>query len=244
MNENELMKARLADLAQRAYDRGYVTYSEFLNMNEISLLKTSKPAMPYVLYGGFPGAERCVAAFGDDIDEQAFPIVCLQIEPLLQKFADKLSHRDVLGALMNLGINRNTLGDILLKENTAYLFCLDTIAPYITENLTRIKHTTVSCQMTDTMPPLLTEEPAVTELVAASLRADAVTGAVYKLSRSEASRLFAAEKVFLNGVVTTKDSVTLKDGDIVSVRGYGRYLFTGIVKQTKKQRLVIAVRRY
>ncbi len=244
MNENQLIQARLTELAQRAFERGYTTVSDFLNMHEISLLKTSRLAASYTLYGGYEGAERCLAAFGDAVDTAALPIVCIAITPVQQKFADALTHRDVLGALMHLGIERSTLGDILLHQNTAYLFCLQTIAPYILQNLTRIKHTTVSCCIIDALPPLLTEQPPVTELAVASLRADAVVGAAFRLSRSETSKLFDAEKVFINAVTAKKESTLLKDGDTLSVRGKGKLTVEGIVRQTKKSRLILAVRLY
>ncbi|MBQ9228499.1 MAG: hypothetical protein IJ168_06655 [Eubacterium sp.] len=244
MNEQEVIKARMTDLADRAYSRGYTVFSDFLNMNEISILKSMRLSCGYTLYGGYEGAERCMAAFGDPPEFSAFPIVCVSLKPLQQMFADALTHRDVLGALMNSGINRNTLGDILLHENVAYVFCTESMAAYLCQTLTRVRHTTVSCTVTDGLPPLLTEKPAVTELVAASLRADAVIGAVYKLSRSEAARLFDSEKVFINAVLTHKDSTLLKEGDTVSVRGYGRFIFEGAVRQTKKSRTVAAVRIY
>ena len=244
MNENELTKAKLSELSLRAYERGYTVYSDFLNMNEISLLKALKTASPYTLYGGYEAAERCVAAFGEADGLSAFPIVCLQIEPLQQKFADKMSHRDVLGALMNLGINRSTLGDIYLHNNTAFLFCLSTIAPYIEQNLTRIRHTTVSCQTAEAVPAVLSQLPPLTEVITASVRADAVIGAVYRLSRAMASRLFTSEKVFINGVITAKEGQQLKENDIVSVRGYGRFIFEGTVRNTKKNRCIVSVRIY
>lgn len=244
MNENELIKARLTELAQRAYDRGYTTFSDFLNINEISLLKACRFPVPYTLYGGYDGAERCVAAFGETDDTAELPIVCLTVKPLQQKFADELTHRDVLGALMHLGIERHTLGDILLYENTAYLFCLETIAPYLLQNLTRIKHTAVQCLRTEQLPETVLPQPEAKEIVVPSVRADAVISAVYKLSRNETAKLFAGEKIFINASLVTKESVLLKEGNIVSVRGYGRFVYQGAVRTTKKNRTVVAVQIY
>ena len=242
MNESEITKKHLEDLAKRSYERGYTVFSDFLNLNEISMLSLSKPVVPYRLYGGYDNAERCVAAFGDgDTD---FPIVCIRIEPANKKFADKLTHRDFLGSLMNLGINRSKLGDILIKDNIGYLFCLDSIAPYICENLTRIKHTTVVCKLAESLPEFANELPEVSEINVSSLRTDAVISAVYKLSRSEASRLFAQEKVFINAVALHKEGTVLKDGDRVSVRGYGRFIFEKELRRTKKDRAVVAVRKF
>lgn len=244
MNENELMKARLSELARRADERGYTTFSEFLNLNEISLLKASRFPVPYRLDGGYDSAERCVAAFGAAANTADMPIVCLRIVPLQQKFADKLTHRDVLGALMHLGIERSTLGDILLHDNTAYLFCLETMAPYILQNLTRIRHTTVQCRLTEQVPQAALPQPESQEIIVPSLRVDAVISAVYKLSRNETAKLFASDKIFINASLISKESVLLKEGNIVSVRGYGRFHFDNTLRTTKKNRMVISVRIY
>ena len=122
MNSDELLKSRLEDLARRAYERNYCTFSDFLNLEEASALQSLKLPTEYVLFGGYDGAERCVAGFGDEVADSDFPIVCVEIAPLQQKFADKLNHRDFLGSLMNLGISRGTLGDIIVSSNVGYLF--------------------------------------------------------------------------------------------------------------------------
>ena len=112
------------ELSLRAYEKGYNTYSDFLNLNEISELKKSDAFSNCELYGGYDNADRCVAGFGYEHDKSNYPIKCIKIAPVRQKFADELNHRDFLGSLMNLGINRSTLGDIVISDNTAYLFCL------------------------------------------------------------------------------------------------------------------------
>ena len=103
-----MIEKRFEELNERAYERGYNTFSDFLNIEEQSVLKSTY--LPCVLFGGYPMAERVVAGFGDDLNDEKFPIVCICVKPLMQKFADELSHRDFLGALMNLGIKRELLG--------------------------------------------------------------------------------------------------------------------------------------
>ena len=246
MNDEELLKSHLFDLSRRAYERGYNTFSDFLNIEEISALESIKAQLngAYTIYGGYDEAERCVVGFGDDLSNNDFPIVCIEISPLLQKFADKLTHRDFLGALMNLGINRNTLGDIIVEENRGYLFCLDSISEYIIDNLTRIKHTTVKCEVLDGAPDSVLKEPEPKEIVVSSLRADAVISAVYHLSRNSAKALFAQDKVFVNHRVEQSTSLQLKDGDSVSVRGYGKFTMNEVLRSTKKDRLVVKVNIY
>ena len=240
MNDKELLTSRLHDLSQRAYERSYSVYSDFLNMEEISTLKALRDVGAYTLYGGYATAERCVAGFGEC---EHFPIVCIEISPLQQKFADKLTHRDFLGSLMNLGINRSTLGDIIVSDNVGYLFCLNSISEYICDNLTRIKHTTVNCEVLGELPELLIKEPEEKDIIVASERADAVISAIYHLSRSDAKTLFLQEKVFANHKIISA-SQALQDGDIVSVRGYGKFRVYDNVRTTKKNRLVIKVGIY
>ena len=244
MNDNELLKKRLSELSQRAFERGFCTYSDFLNMDEISTALSIKHHCPYLLFGGYENAERCVIGFGEEIEKESFPICCIKIEPLQQKFADSLSHRDFLGSLMNLGINRNTLGDILIKDNCGYLFCLESISEYITENLTRIKHTSVKSTVASSDFEFPVNESEEKEIVVSSLRADAVISSVYKLSRNETAELFNKELVFVNSRAVTKSSVVLKENDVVSVRHKGRFIFCGELRKTKKDRLVVEIRLF
>ncbi len=244
MNNDELLKSRLDDLANRAYERNYNTFSDFLNLEEASVLQGMRLPLPYRLFGGYDSAERCVAGFGDEIADGEFPIVCIEIAPLQQKFADKLTHRDFLGSLMNLGISRSTLGDIVVADNTGYLFCLETISEYITENLTRVKHTTVNSKVVDMLPDCVNKEPGSAEIIVPSLRADAVICAVYHLSRNASKLLFAQDKVFANHRLVASGSHFLKDGDTVSVRGYGKFNVREVLRSTKKERLVIKIEIY
>ncbi len=242
MNHNDLIKKRLIELHDRAYTHGYTVYSDFLNIQEQSILKSL--GLHCVTYGGFDMAERVVAGFGDSLTVEDFPIVCLCISPLMQKFSDCLSHRDFLGAVMNLGIKRELIGDILVRENKGYLFCLDKISSYIADNLTNIRHTPVNVTLAKHLPESAYKAPPVTELMVSSLRCDVVLCGVYKLSRSNASKLFNADKVFINSRLINSTSQSLKPGDMVSVRGYGRFLFEGEVRTTRKGNPVIAVKIY
>ena len=243
MNENELTKKRLTELSHRAFEKGYTTFSDFLNLEEISLLKSLHTESEYNLYGGYDNADRCVASFGE-CEEYQYPISCIKIEPANQKFADELSHRDFLGALMNLGINRSTLGDIIVTNNTGYLFCLNSIKEYILQNLERIKHTTVRCTESVLPAEIAEKKPEPVELTVSSQRVDIIVAAVFKLSRNTVTQLVNQEKVFINSKIAYKESLTLKSGDIVSVRGKGKFIFDGEIRQTKKNKSVIGIRLY
>lgn len=235
-----MIEKRFNELYNRSYDKNIKCFTDFLNMDEQSILEGTY--LPCVKYGGYQAAERVIAGFGDDIDEVDFPIALLKISPVNQKFADKLSHRDFLGALMNLGIKRELLGDIIVSENTGYLFCLGQIKEYIIDNLKRLKHTTVSVCELEQLPDTAVKEPEAKQVIVSSLRLDALISAVYKLSRSESNKLFLQDKIFVNSKSVTNNSYQLKDGDIISVRGFGRIYFVSQLKTTKKNRIVVEIK--
>ena len=235
---------RFQELADRSNAKGYATYSDFLGLAEISDFFAVRFSVSTNLWGGYENAERCVACFGDReyfADKSDYPIKCILIKPVNQKFADTLSHRDFLGSLMGLGIRREVLGDIIISENKGYLFCLETIADYIVENLTQVKHTTVKCELTDNIPTDVLPQPEKHEIIVSSERLDVIVSTIYKMSRSQVLPIFHTEKVFVNGVVKTSPSTTLNVGDKVSVRGFGRFIYNGVLRRTKKERLVISV---
>ena len=127
--DDELLKKRFAELAKRSYQNNMYTFTGFLNVNEQALFFEIERELSYAgctLWGGTENSERRMLRFGDSDNlgyEEAFPIACVSVRPLMQKFADSLSHRDFLGSLMNLGIERSVLGDIYVKDKGAYILC-------------------------------------------------------------------------------------------------------------------------
>ena len=96
--------------------------------------------------GGYHGAERQMIAFyPTDLGFYwEYPICCLKIEPKAVKFSEALTHRDYLGTILGLGVERSVIGDILVKEHGAWVFCHNKIADFIMKNLCRVRHTTVT----------------------------------------------------------------------------------------------------
>ncbi|MBR2831642.1 MAG: hypothetical protein IKE57_01805 [Oscillospiraceae bacterium] len=241
-NADELLVKRFRELAERSYSRGIWTYSDFLDLAGQSDLMSAGLRTPCVLLGGFEGAERAVACFGSEElcgCAPSPPVRCVRVTPVSERFADPLTHRDFLGSLMALGIKRETLGDILLEGSTGYILCLDRMAEYIRDTLTQVRHTTVTCALCIGPPEDAFPRPERRSLNVASLRCDAVTAAVYRLSRGESQELFRQKKVFVNSRLCADPSRELKEGDRVSVRGRGRYVFTGAAGETRKGRLRI-----
>lgn len=245
MDEEQQLKNRLTELSERSYSRGCYCFSDFLTLAQQNILLTTVPNNRFSLFGGYEHAERRIACFGSEEIcgyEQAPPIVCIEIKPVSQRFADTLAHRDLLGALMALGIKRETLGDIIIHNNRGYVFCLETVARFITENLTETRHTTVTCCQVDSPPVDSIALPVESEVVAASERCDALVSAVWGLSRSESAGLFEQKLVFIDGAQCKSPSKPIQSGNIVSVRGKGRFIFCGVKLVTKKGRLRATVR--
>ncbi len=242
MKEQELCKNRLMDLANQANRKGIVLFSDFLNLNEQNIYHSN--GRQYVTntqaFGGYEGSERQMIAFIPDAlyYKWSYPIVCLLITPLYPKYAENLSHRDILGALMHLGIERSKLGDIIRNNQGFLLFCEEKIYPFIMENLIRVRHTMVKLERVDDIFHIaISPEFEERFEMIASNRIDCVIAKAYHLSRSEASEYLYGEKVFVDGRTITNCNQSCHNGAIISVRGKGRFIFSTDNSMSKKGKL-------
>ncbi len=247
--EEELFLKRIKELAYQSETRGYATLTDFLNLNELNLFFSHLKELPHIqykLWGGYENADRRRLCFYqmDDVPLGEFHISIVKISPNNAKFADTLTHRDFLGALVNLGINRGKLGDILIKDNIGYLFVEETISSYIIDSLNKIKHTYVTC--TPTYLHAIDITPSFQEVkgTISSARLDAILALALNSSRSSITGLISSGKVFINSRLVTHNSTVLKENDIISVRGHGKYVYCGISNQTKKGRYCATILRY
>jgi RNA-binding protein YlmH len=249
MNEQELCKKRLMDLSRQAERKGIVICSDFLNLNEQNIFHSIAQSLPTgsVLSGGYEYAERQMVAFIPDAlyYEWSYPIVCIRAVPQYPKFAQPLTHRDVLGALMHLGIDRGKIGDIICKEDACYIFSEETIHTFILSNLTQIKKNAMQLSVMEDAQSLSVEPhfKEVTDMIASN-RIDAIIAKAYHLSRSEAAEYLYAEKVFLNGRCITNCNQACESGTIVSVRGKGRFVFQTDHTLSKKGKLRVCFQMY
>ena len=246
----ELLQKRFVELAKKSYDSGIFLFTDFLGLSELSLFEEIKGeirGIPYTLFGGADGCERVMIRFGDNEGlgyELPFPISTLKIEPVSQKFADKLTHRDFLGAILNLGIERSRLGDIIISDNVGYLFCTKGIAPFILSELTRIKHTDVKVDEIEEVPVDTLYRLQRRCVQANGERVDALIAKLFHLSRDEAQSLFAKKLVFRSGRQCDNPSYTPKEDEVISVRGYGRFIYRGYKSTSKKGKLNIELDLY
>ena len=246
-SEETLLRKRFSELADKAYNNSQYFFTNFLSAAELDIYYRMERELSYVpitVFGGTADCERVMLRFGSDAFcgyEEAFPIQCIEISPLVEKFGEELGHRDYLGALMNLGIERGTLGDIIIDGKHAFLFCTEKMAPYIIENLDKVRHTNVRCQIVQKIPESTITRTERRTVQVSAARADSIIAKVYNLSRGESVELFRAKKVFVNGRLNENNGGQLKPGDKVSVRGFGRFEFMETAGETRKGKLNVVV---
>ncbi len=196
-------------------------------------------------YGGYIGAERQCASFVHE-DFMGTPIYNISV--IKASWNDKfyrLSHRDVLGALMGLGIKREQIGDLLITMGSVKIICTSKMADFICANLTQIGAANVSCE-TESLDSIAPREERCKEITStvASLRIDSIAAAGFGSSRSKMITNIDTDKLKLNWQSVKNASQTVKEGDIISIRGRGRLEVAEIRGKTKKGRTVVLLKRY
>ena len=251
MEKEELqLQHRFVELADKAYNQNVYTFTGFLSLSQQDIFLKMANEINHISYqmsGGSNDCERKMLRFGNPEEfgyEEAFPIVCIRIRPLQKKFAEDFSHRDVLGALMNLGIERSTLGDIFLADKEAFLFCQEKVAAFICDGLIQVRHTRVCCEPIENAGDLPVREPVMEEITVNSERADGVIAKLYHLSRDKSQHLFAEKKIYVNGRLLENAGRSLKKDELITVRGFGRFLYKGICYETKKGKFCVSAEVY
>lgn len=246
--EGEHMAVKLVDFATQAIKNRKYKLSGFLTPFEQSMAETianSFGDLKVEFDGGFFGAERQRAAFCHEDFEgtPVFEISAIKAE-WNGEFA-RLGHGDILGSIMSLGVDREFIGDIIATKNFARIVVDKKINDYFVANLTRIGNTAVETSE-DELENISPKEERVKEIKAtvASLRADSIAAAGFGMSRSKAATEISAEKVKLNWQTVKNSSQSVKEGDILSMRGRGRLEVAEIRGQTKKGRIGILLKRF
>ena len=246
--EGEEAAIRMVDLAYQAQKNHKYKLSGFLTPYEQEIAGTIANSVGDIKVdfdGGYVGAERQRAAFiSDDFaGTPAYEIAVIKAE-WNGEFA-RLSHSDVLGSIMSLGVDREHIGDIIATKESAKILIDKKMAEYFTTNLTQIGGTTVKTTL-DELSSIAAKEERCKEIKAtvASLRIDSIAAAGFGMSRSKAAVEIEAEKVKLNWQSVKNASQSVKEGDILSMRGRGRLEVVEVKGLTKKGRTSVLMKRY
>jgi len=254
--EQRIQYSHLLDLMLRAENRNVVTVSGFLSEAEAAGaegLLHAAGCRQFLLYGGYPEAERrCAVFLTDYCDADAVMTMpslaeMVYVEAKVNKFDEgqaAFSHRDVLGSLMGLGIERDVVGDILAEGGQAVMVVKSSIAPFLQENLTKIGRYRVEVTLHDSYEVQPKRDFIEGYDTVASMRLDAVTASIFKLSRGSAADAIGGGLAAVNGVAVTKPDLAVKAGDKISLRGKGKAVVDAVEGLSKKGRIRFRFRKY
>lgn len=247
--EDRLLLAKLWDKISTGMTRNIPASTRFLSPREQSLARyLFGEAEGLHTFGGYGEAERKMLVYLPDyLDEDSLsgedsPCVCLRA-----KFyqGDSPTHRDFLGALMGCGIERETVGDILVGRGSCDFFVTAEIAPYVLQNFSsagRVKLSLARIPLAEVQLP----RPEIREVrdTLPSLRLDCVISAGFRVSRGLAGQYIAAGKAAIDGLPCEKLDKAVPEGAAVTVRGLGKIRLAAVGGRTKKDRISVIIHRY
>ena len=234
--ENESLAAHLQDLKDKSETWHRSLASSFLNEEEQAAMQKLFPASALVRYeGGYPGARKKKVIFLADEEDDFSDIVCIQAE-IDQRFR-KISHRDVLGALMSLQIDRHSFGDFWIADDHIYLYTSETMARFLIDNLIRVNQLSVSFSLTDERPVQVFSSKRI-QVVIASERLDAIVAGLVRCSRSEAKEMIRQGLVQVNHITLEEPDYLAYNNVTISIRKTGRFTYLGVLRKTRSDRIV------
>lgn len=238
---------RITELYERSLSRGIFTFTDFLSPSKQAEAERIAGRNNVKFFGGSENCERVMVRFGSEEEfgyDEEFPIKIIKIMVTAGKFATEISHRDVLGAVLNLGIDRSKTGDIVVGKNEAYIFVADTIAEFIVSEVKSVSRNPAKAEIVGELPEDMRPKTEEREISVASNRADAVISRLYGMSREESLTKFKSGFVAINGKTCEKNEKTLCEGDVVTIRGNGKFVFIGEGGTSKKGKLYVKLKVY
>ena len=235
---------RLEELAQRAQASSQSCFSPFLSPPEALLAGQAarKVGVGICLFGGYPEAERQMAGFSaQPLEEWEFPLRALELRWPHQAAP---SHRDLLGSVLGLGIQRQGVGDILLESERAALFATEAMARHIAASLSQAGRASLQVELLEALPVMEASQGIPFRDTVPSLRLDALVASGLCLSRAKAAALIEAGHVKLRHIQTLRPDARVEEGDMISVRGMGRIQLSQVGKPTRKDRLPVLLTRF
>ncbi len=248
--KEKIFFAKVLDKAEICLKRHSNTCTDFLEPTRIKFYENQLNTIrdiKYKIFGGYEEAERKVICFYPDYTEleyNDFPIDAIKIQ-LNSKFSDSINHRHYLGSILNTGIERSKLGDIVVIDNYAIAFIKRSISEYVLNNLIKVSNIRANVSLIDLKSLQLPQKKyKIIKTTVPSLRIDAIISSAFNISRAKASQFINAEKVNLNWICVKSGSITLKQGDIFSLKGYGRARLEEIAGKTRKDRIAVLIYIY
>lgn len=241
-DEEKILLRKLCDCLQKSEKTYSAVYSNFLTPAEQTLVERVDEFQGVLRFeGGYEDAERrlCRVAENEYCQDNGVPI------RLYKVYAPQaeLSHRDILGSLMGLGIKREMVGDIQASGDTAYFFCHESVADFVKLNLTKIGRHHVKVYESD-IAALAEPKTENRKINVSSLRLDSVAAECFGLSRTKAAEFIRQGVVSVNWLICTDTARVLREGDKISLRGKGKAKIGAVSGVSKKGRLFVEVQIY
>lgn len=243
---SELLIPRIKDLIRLSETSSMPRFIGFLTAAEAAESVSVAKALGcrFEIFGGYENSERVFFGVFPDWCEDRSSFWPIEAVTFSYRTQDKLSHRDFLGALMSLGITRETVGDILVEDGRAVAFITRDILSAVQNGVDKIGRVGVTVSKGFSNP--LPEASAMVELTdtVASLRLDSVVAALIKSSRTKAAALIEEGLVAVNSLCVEKTVKNVSVGDKITVRGYGKFVIDSADGRTKKDRIVLKAKKY
>lgn len=242
--EQSLIEARIEDCVSLCLKTDAPKYLGFLSAAEVSFARNCKvlSGVNHGFSGGFDLAERQIlGVFPDWMREPQFPVSAVTFS---YPASYKLTHRDFLGTVMALKISRDSVGDILVGDGTAVVFLTDYVAGHVLSEINKVGSVGVKGKpgLPDVLPEL-SKKIFLSDTVA-SCRLDCIVAAVTNTSRTYAAQLIESGLVSINSVLCQKVTRAVGEGEVITVRGKGRFTVEDIGGRTKKGRTVLKYSKF
>ena len=253
--EDKLLIAKINDKISQCKTKNKITYSDFLNMHEKNIVKKSLNIINdinYIFFGGYADAEReLFIAIPSKIDQimleknykNIFKII--QID-LPEELYGNYEHRDYLSAIIKLGVERSKVGDILVTPKGSQIIILKDLESYFLTNLpelTRFSKSTITSHSIDEIIPKEIKFKEIS-VILSSLRLDKFVAELGKCARNKANDIIQEGRVFINSENELKPSKSIKEKDIITIRGKGKFIFDSVEKTTKNGKFIVKVKKY
>ncbi|MBQ7990272.1 MAG: RNA-binding protein [Oscillospiraceae bacterium] len=244
--EQKLLIAHMKDLfAMRG--RGRTCFSSFLSEGEAAVVRqyAAQQGEDVVFYGGYEGAGRVMAGMFPDYEEpsdDAFPMKRIFIGG---RMTEGLTHRDYMGSILGLGIERSACGDIVTADAGAYVMLAPAAASLVMNELTKVGRVGVKCRECAADEKICrSDDIAYRPETVSSLRLDCVVSAAANLSREKSAALIRSGAVSVDHFPVTETSAQVAEKSLISVRGYGRFVLSEVGGTTKKNKIHITIGKY
>ena len=253
--EDKLCLSQVLDKIEISSKREKIDYTDFLDMYQVALVENFLRKIQYKnykLYGGYEDAERKICIlypekFDDKMLEKNYDKILKVVRIILpEEEKGKYSHRNYLGGIVKLSLKREKVGDILVGEDGADVITLNEFADVLKTqlpSLTRFENAQIMIEEIQNVRKLELKIEEIS-IIVPSLRLDNIVSDLARTSRSKASEIIAQERVFINGQNETKNSKTVKLGDVITIRGKGRFVIKEFTGTTRSGRTVVLIEKY